>query len=340
MNFGDRIIKLRKDNKISQEELAESLGVTRQTISNWENYKNYPDIAMLSTISDKYNISFDELLKKDVNLMKKYDKTMKLGKINRFIIPIIILLILIGLITSYFAYKHHIYSYSLINNAIIETTHGELIYNGKTYTFTMNGEKDEKAEYINYEGMYIKNIFKDYTKDNNCGLKWVNAPCELTYILNDPGEDYEEDKMPDNYRYIDISTNTYDGYDLNNSLDKKMFKSFPNEKPNLTSFYNFYMDYKLDKLTLLTPLFKYKEEQWVFDHFAAIDCMQEEFKNDAFKCIYDVGIIGGKYFGLISYTGEECYHIYIQHNDKNYEIILENCTPEEIQDILNSIYFE
>ena len=53
MKFGEKLIKLRKEKKLSQEQLAEELGVTRQTISNWENYKNYPDIAMLTKISDK-----------------------------------------------------------------------------------------------------------------------------------------------------------------------------------------------------------------------------------------------------------------------------------------------
>ena len=38
MNLGDKLLKLRKDNKMSQEEFAEALDVTRQTVSNWENY--------------------------------------------------------------------------------------------------------------------------------------------------------------------------------------------------------------------------------------------------------------------------------------------------------------
>lgn len=41
MNLGKKILKIRKDNKMSQDEFAEILDVTRQTISNWENFKNY-----------------------------------------------------------------------------------------------------------------------------------------------------------------------------------------------------------------------------------------------------------------------------------------------------------
>lgn len=51
MNLGDKLIKLRKDNKMSQEQFAEEIGVTRQTVSNWENYKNYPDISTIVKIS-------------------------------------------------------------------------------------------------------------------------------------------------------------------------------------------------------------------------------------------------------------------------------------------------
>ena len=59
MNLGDKLIKLRKDNKMSQEQFAEEIGVTRQTVSNWENYKNYPDISTIVKISDIFNISLD-----------------------------------------------------------------------------------------------------------------------------------------------------------------------------------------------------------------------------------------------------------------------------------------
>ena len=51
MNIGNQIKKYREQLKISQEELADKIFVTRQTISNWENNKNYPDIKSLSLLS-------------------------------------------------------------------------------------------------------------------------------------------------------------------------------------------------------------------------------------------------------------------------------------------------
>ena len=77
MNLDEKIRKIRKDNKMSQDNLAEILNVTRQTISNWENGKNYPDIETLIKISDKFNISLDILLKENMNMVKKIDKNVK-----------------------------------------------------------------------------------------------------------------------------------------------------------------------------------------------------------------------------------------------------------------------
>lgn len=56
---------------MSQEELAEKVYVTRQTVSNWENGKSYPDIHSLLLLSSLFEVSLDELIKGDIELMKK-----------------------------------------------------------------------------------------------------------------------------------------------------------------------------------------------------------------------------------------------------------------------------
>ena len=62
MNFDEKIIKIRKDNNLTQEEMAEKLNVSRQAISNWENKRNLPDIEILIIISKIFSISLDELI--------------------------------------------------------------------------------------------------------------------------------------------------------------------------------------------------------------------------------------------------------------------------------------
>lgn len=97
MTLGNNIVKIRKDNNMSQEEFAEVFNVTRQTISNWENSKSYPDIQTLIKISDNFNISLDVLLKEDIELVKNIDvkvkETDKYKKILKIMIYILAILI-------------------------------------------------------------------------------------------------------------------------------------------------------------------------------------------------------------------------------------------------------
>lgn len=71
MELGKQIKKYRMENRLSQEELADKVYVSRQTISNWENDKNYPDIKSLLLMSEVFHISLDCLIKGDVEKMKK-----------------------------------------------------------------------------------------------------------------------------------------------------------------------------------------------------------------------------------------------------------------------------
>ena len=61
MKFNEKLVKLRKENLLSQEELAEKLGVTRQTISKWELGQTSPDAAKLAEIANFFNVGVNEL---------------------------------------------------------------------------------------------------------------------------------------------------------------------------------------------------------------------------------------------------------------------------------------
>lgn len=69
-NFGEKLKMLREQNDITQEKVSKKLNVTRQSVSNWENNKNYPDLTTLVTLSQLYNISLDDLLKDENNVVK------------------------------------------------------------------------------------------------------------------------------------------------------------------------------------------------------------------------------------------------------------------------------
>lgn len=84
MELNTQIKKYRTDMNLSQEELAEKVYVTRQTISNWENNKNYPDIHSLLLLSSLFNVSLDQLIKGDIAIMKEEIKQSEIEKLNHY----------------------------------------------------------------------------------------------------------------------------------------------------------------------------------------------------------------------------------------------------------------
>ncbi|MGL6200472.1 MAG: helix-turn-helix transcriptional regulator [Lachnospiraceae bacterium] len=94
MELYTQIKKYRTSMNLSQEELAEKVYVTRQTISNWETNKNYPDIHSLLLLSSLFNISLDQLIKGDINIMKEEINKTELQKFNRDSTIFTVLLIL------------------------------------------------------------------------------------------------------------------------------------------------------------------------------------------------------------------------------------------------------
>jgi len=70
MELGNRIKEFRKKINLSQEELAEKIYTSRQTISNWENNKTYPDINSLKLLSNIFDVSLDNLIEGDIEKMK------------------------------------------------------------------------------------------------------------------------------------------------------------------------------------------------------------------------------------------------------------------------------
>ena len=61
MSIGEKILNLRKKANLSQEQLAEKLGVTRQTISNWELNESSPDLKQGKELSKIFHVSLDDL---------------------------------------------------------------------------------------------------------------------------------------------------------------------------------------------------------------------------------------------------------------------------------------
>ena len=83
MELGQQLKAHRKELGISQDELAEKIFVSRQSISNWENNKTYPDIHTLLLLAETFDISLDELIKGDVEEMKEEINAQERAGFNR-----------------------------------------------------------------------------------------------------------------------------------------------------------------------------------------------------------------------------------------------------------------
>lgn len=83
MELGQQLKAHRKELGISQDELAEKIFVSRQSISNWENNKTYPDIHTLLLLAETFGVSLDELIKGDVEEMKEEINAQERAVFNR-----------------------------------------------------------------------------------------------------------------------------------------------------------------------------------------------------------------------------------------------------------------
>ena len=83
MNIGNQILNIREEKKLTQEEFGMLFHVTRQTVSNWENGKSYPDLQILVSMSNQFDISLDVLLKEDPTMVLSIDKERTMSSLKR-----------------------------------------------------------------------------------------------------------------------------------------------------------------------------------------------------------------------------------------------------------------
>lgn len=118
MNFNDRLTDLRKRKGLSQEQLGYELGVSRQTVSNWELGQSYPDFQRLVLLSDYYDMSLDELVRGvdvgDVRALNESEKQISsiysdvergkeaaLRALRALLVVVCVVLVLFALVVAY-----------------------------------------------------------------------------------------------------------------------------------------------------------------------------------------------------------------------------------------------
>lgn len=97
MELGRRIKQYRSTYGWNQDDLAEKMYVTRQTISNWENDKSYPDLQSLLLLGSLFGVSLDQLVKGDIEIMQKAIDQQDIRAVNRNAALMIVFVILAAL---------------------------------------------------------------------------------------------------------------------------------------------------------------------------------------------------------------------------------------------------
>lgn len=162
MKLGENILKLRKKQGLSQEQLGEKVGVTRQTISNWELDETSPNPEQLKLLSKVLCVSIDELLDNDIKsiMEDKISNTEKLAGLILKILKVIGVLFIIYM--AFMIFSLILFNTNKTTNVIVESKAVELVctLDNKDYNYMIEFDKDDSI--IATSGSdYINSIIKD-----------------------------------------------------------------------------------------------------------------------------------------------------------------------------------
>lgn len=148
MTIGERLLKLRKERNLSQEELANVLDVSRQTISKWETDQSTPDFDKIIPLCEFFGITSDELLTGNSNIKEAKKENVKSNFARNIAVAVMLYIFAIITIIIFAAqFGQPIIGVSLFFGLIAIAT-GILIYNGIYYSKESKEKKDIKQNSI------------------------------------------------------------------------------------------------------------------------------------------------------------------------------------------------
>lgn len=127
MEIGKKLKNARVKSSFTQEFVAGEIQVSRQTISNWENEKSYPDIVSVIKLSNLYSIRLDELLREDQEIIEYFAESTNIVRSNKKLIAAIIsniflllmLIVLSSLVPNHLFFLIGVFSLAIISSSIL-----------------------------------------------------------------------------------------------------------------------------------------------------------------------------------------------------------------------------
>ena len=344
--IGKFIQEVRKEKKLTQEDLATKLGITKNAVSKWERGISMMDMSLLIPVCDILEVSITELLngeridneslkeqteKAIKNTIDFTDKKMRFSKIKSSVITIIILIVLVGL--SYFGYKFYLinkYTFDKPNN--VEKVLKGINNNSEIKIIKRTLNKDE---YLMLDNFKIRNDFEDYVMDNkNSNFEpsiYRNESSAITFSSNEV-----------NYQMIDAFSSeevTFYGdgareLEKNFSKADRKFFLLKNDINNDVDFLlyvgnNYYKENNIfmDKRTMM--------ENYAFNSFCSI----------VVPVIDELIIIKGDYLGYIMRSKSKdkfITEVSLIRDNKRYGFLTNNQKFKDndyIKDIISTIEF-
>ena len=202
MNFSEKLYELRKKEGLSQEELAEKVGVSRQTISKWEMNQSSPEMEKLINLSKIFDISLDELVGNDgINEKEnKPQEDVKPKKRNIFLKILMVICIIYSIIcvTKFILLTRQV----LITNSINEEN-----YSIHKFIVDTDDAFPDKSLYIN---MFIEKIDNRYIMKIYNTIDAFENPSIITYMELDNKKAYQLDLDGKTNKYV--VSNIVEGY--------------------------------------------------------------------------------------------------------------------------------
>lgn len=170
MELANQIKKYRGEKRISQEELAERIYVSRQTISSWENDKSYPDVNSLIRLSEVFEVSLDTLIKGDLTIMREEIKSEEIRSFKNWgwLYAAMLIVDVIAVVPLWMQGKWGIVAWAIINVATFAVAfkleHEKKKHNLKSYkqiVAFMDGKHLDELEnaYENGKAKYQSIVF-------------------------------------------------------------------------------------------------------------------------------------------------------------------------------------
>jgi len=217
MKFSEKIIKLRKEHGLSQEEFGNELNLSRQAISKWESEQSQPDLDNVREISKKFNVSIEYLVNDELDIdskkesLKQINKQKKTKVLKIFLIIIIIYVLII--IIKYIRFTQIYYKAKNMN----ENKNYDLSIENY-YKDSITGENFRALEnYYNYNGISLQVHYDGDYYNNPVSMNYIDWNKRKKYFFNyiesdqNPRYEYEEilleENSPDEFNIKEITLN-------------------------------------------------------------------------------------------------------------------------------------